>query len=87
MGRRFDTQSENLTATVDDGVAVITMNHPERKNALTRDMMRGIELALADFESAPDVRFVGFDAPKSFLGGYGRDDAEAFRHLPYIASL
>jgi hypoxanthine phosphoribosyltransferase len=34
-----------------------------------------------------DVRWVGFDAPKSFLVGYGLDHAEAFRHLPYIASL
>ena len=34
-----------------------------------------------------DVRWVGFDAPKSFLVGYGLDHAEDFRHLPYIASL
>lgn len=34
-----------------------------------------------------DVRFVGFDAPKEFLVGYGLDHAEDFRHLPYIASL
>lgn len=33
------------------------------------------------------VRFVGFDAPNSFLVGYGLDHAEDFRHLPYIASL
>lgn len=31
--------------------------------------------------------FVGFDAPRSFLVGYGLDHAENFRHLPYIASL
>lgn len=31
--------------------------------------------------------FVGFDAPPSFLVGYGLDHAEDFRHLPYIASL
>jgi hypoxanthine phosphoribosyltransferase len=31
--------------------------------------------------------FVGFDAPRSFLVGYGLDHAEDFRHLPYIASL
>ncbi|MEM7416544.1 MAG: hypoxanthine phosphoribosyltransferase [Gemmatimonadota bacterium] len=36
---------------------------------------------------AHEVRFVGFDAPKRFLVGYGLDHAEAFRHLPYIASL
>jgi len=31
--------------------------------------------------------FVGFDAPPTFLVGYGLDHAENFRHLPYIASL
>ncbi len=31
--------------------------------------------------------FVGFDAPRTFLVGYGLDHAEDFRHLPYIASL
>lgn len=36
---------------------------------------------------ARDARFVGFDAPNSFLVGYGLDHAEDFRHLPYIASL
>ncbi len=34
-----------------------------------------------------DAKFVGFDAPKEFLVGYGLDHAENFRHLPYIASL
>jgi len=31
--------------------------------------------------------FIGFDAPRRFLVGYGLDHAENFRHLPYIASL
>jgi hypoxanthine phosphoribosyltransferase len=34
-----------------------------------------------------DPRWVGFDAPNEFLVGYGLDNAEDFRHLPYIASL
>lgn len=38
-----------------------------------------------DFDREP--RWVGFDAPKDFLVGYGLDHAEDFRHLPYIASL
>lgn len=33
------------------------------------------------------VSFIGFDAPDEFLVGYGLDNAENFRHLPYIASL
>jgi len=31
--------------------------------------------------------FVGFDAPATFLVGYGLDHAEDYRNLPYIASL
>lgn len=34
-----------------------------------------------------EARWVGFDAPNTFLVGYGLDHAEDFRHLPYIASL
>lgn len=58
MTRQLDTGSEFLTAEVEDGIGLITMNRPERKNALTRDMMRGLETALADFEAATDVRCV-----------------------------
>jgi len=35
----------------------------------------------------PELRFVGFEAPPSFLVGYGLDHAEDFRHLPYIAEV
>lgn len=34
-----------------------------------------------------EARWVGFDAPNSFLVGYGLDHAEDFRQLPYIARL
>ena len=36
---------------------------------------------------ALEPAFVGFDAPRVFLVGYGLDHAENFRHLPYVASL
>ena len=35
----------------------------------------------------PEPRWVGFDAPREFLVGYGLDYSENFRHLPYIASI
>ncbi len=38
-------------------------------------------------EPIPQVRFVGFEAPKAFLVGYGLDHSEDFRHLPFIADL
>ncbi len=34
-----------------------------------------------------EPRWVGFEAPREFLVGYGLDYSENFRHLPYIASL
>ena len=35
----------------------------------------------------PHPRWVGFEAPKEFLVGYGLDCAEELRALPYIAAL
>ncbi|MDT8341502.1 MAG: hypoxanthine phosphoribosyltransferase [Longimicrobiales bacterium] len=35
----------------------------------------------------PHPRWVGFDAPRDFLVGYGLDYGEQFRHLPYIGAL
>jgi hypoxanthine phosphoribosyltransferase len=34
-----------------------------------------------------EPRWVGFDAPREFLIGYGLDHSENYRHLPFIASL
>jgi len=34
-----------------------------------------------------EPKFLGFDAPRVFLVGYGLDHAENFRNLPFIASL
>jgi hypoxanthine phosphoribosyltransferase len=36
---------------------------------------------------AHQPRWVGFDAPREFVVGYGLDYSENFRHLPYIASI
>ncbi|MGB5758149.1 MAG: enoyl-CoA hydratase-related protein, partial [Acidimicrobiales bacterium] len=58
MTRTIETGSQHLTAEVDDGVAVITMDRPERRNAMTGDMVSGLAIALADVETAPDVRCV-----------------------------
>jgi len=58
MTRTIDTGSEHLTAEVTDGVAVITMDRPERRNAMTDDMLAGLASALADVETADDVRCV-----------------------------
>jgi hypoxanthine phosphoribosyltransferase len=36
---------------------------------------------------AREPRWVGFNAPREFLIGYGLDHSENYRHLPFIASL
>ncbi len=58
MTRTIETGSQHLTAVIDDGVAVITMDRPERRNAMTGDMLSGLAIALADVETADDVRCV-----------------------------
>lgn len=56
----------------------------EQRGASRVDVVALLHKRLTSGELEP--RWVGFDAPKSFLVGYGLDHAEAFRHLPYIAS-
>src|SRR3954471_24496607 len=46
----IDTGTEQLLAEVDDGVAVVTMNRPERRNALTVEMLDALGRVLADVE-------------------------------------
>ncbi|MGI9596449.1 MAG: enoyl-CoA hydratase, partial [Acidimicrobiales bacterium] len=58
MPRSIETGSDHLTAVVDDGVAVITMDRPERRNAMTDGMLAGLAGALAEVETAEDVRCV-----------------------------
>lgn len=59
MARTIETGTEDLTTEVgDDGVAVITMNRPERRNAMTGGMLAGLSASLAEVETADDVRCV-----------------------------
>jgi 2-(1,2-epoxy-1,2-dihydrophenyl)acetyl-CoA isomerase len=53
--RVIDTGTEHLQARVEDRVAILTMNRPERRNALSGEMLSGLEIALADAETAADV--------------------------------
>ncbi|MGZ5999169.1 MAG: enoyl-CoA hydratase-related protein [Rhizomicrobium sp.] len=56
MGKRtLDTGTKDLLAHVDDGVAVITMNRPERRNAMSGGMLTAMSAALAAFETDPEV--------------------------------
>ena len=48
---RIDTGTEDLLAEVDDGVAVLTMNRPERRNAMSEAMMAAMDRVLGEAEA------------------------------------
>ncbi|HXC54717.1 MAG TPA: enoyl-CoA hydratase-related protein [Rhizomicrobium sp.] len=54
----LDTGTNDLTGYVEDGVAVIVMNRPERRNALSGGMLTALSAALAACESDPAVACV-----------------------------
>ncbi len=51
----LDTGTKDLLVHVEDGVAVITMNRPERRNALSGVMLSAMAAALAEFETDREV--------------------------------
>jgi len=53
--RTIETSTEHLLAHVEDGVAWLTMNRPERRNAFSGEMLAGLARALEDAEAASDV--------------------------------
>jgi hypoxanthine phosphoribosyltransferase len=62
------------------------MAHLEERSPRSLEICALLHKRIAD-ELQYEARFVGFDAPREFLVGYGLDHAENFRHLPYVASL
>lgn len=56
MGQRtIDTGTDHIHARVEDRVAILCMDRPEARNALSGPMLRGLALALDDAERASDV--------------------------------
>ncbi len=53
--RTIDTGTDHLQAHVEERVAWLTMNRPERRNAFSGEMLAGLAHALEDAEAAPDV--------------------------------
>lgn len=71
-----------VLASFDEGVATITLNRPDRMNALSNDIKRGIESAMDAVDERDDVRCVVFEgAGDAFcaggdVGGMARDESE-----------
>lgn len=56
--RAIDTGTGDLKASIEDGVATLVMNRPERRNALSGAMLGGLAAALTQCESDPEVAVV-----------------------------
>lgn len=56
--RELDTGTEELRGRVEGGVAVLTMNRPERRNALTQTMIEALGRTLGAVEVDDEVRCV-----------------------------
>lgn len=55
MGQVLDTGTTDLLAEVDDGVALVTMNRPERRNAFSMPMIEALGRVLAQVETDDGV--------------------------------
>ena len=53
--RTFDTGTEDIRTEIVDGVMTITLNRPERRNAMSDAMVTGLVASLDDAETATDV--------------------------------
>ena len=56
--RTLETGTQDLLAHIEDGVAVIVMNRPERRNALSGGMLNAMSKILSEVESDPAVACV-----------------------------
>ncbi len=82
--RTIDAGTDVVKLEASDGFGIITLNRPERRNALHRDMYAPIKAALADFATAADVTcIVVTGAGSGFCaGGDVRDGRRGERDAP-----
>lgn len=62
---------ETLLTSLQDGVARVTLNRPEARNALSLTLVRELEQALASYETDPDARVIVLSGAgdKAFCAG------------------
>ena len=67
---KIDTGTDHLQAELNDGVAVLTLNRPEARNALSGEMTAALQATLASVETDPAVKCVVLTgAGKGFCAG------------------
>src|SRR3954451_15531819 len=83
--RSFATGTEDLLGHVEDGVAVVTLNRPERRNALSRALLDALADVLHEVETDDEVGCVVLTgAGGAFCaGGDVKDMAAGSDELPF----
>jgi enoyl-CoA hydratase/carnithine racemase len=85
LEREYETL---LTEQVSPGVLVVTLNRPDRYNAMTNTMFHELERVARDIDDEDDLRAVVMTgAGKSFCAGYDLADAEHLSSLGAIGML
>lgn len=86
----FDIRGKHVVIVEDIIDSGLTITHL-RQILLTREPK---SLRVASLLSKPDARtheteveYIGFEIPNKFVVGYGLDDKEMYRNLPYVALL
>ncbi len=68
--RRADAQEERLLVVRAEGVATLTLNRPDKKNAIDRRMIAELKAAIETLDLAADVQIVAIrGAGKDFCAG------------------
>lgn len=79
----IDTGTDVVLAEIVDGVGIVTLNRPERRNALHPDMFRVIPEVLIRFEQDPEVHCILITgAGTAFCAGGDVRDGAARRSAP-----
>src|SRR4051812_35201415 len=83
--RSIDTGTDELLGRVEDGVALLTLNRPERRNALSRELLEALARALGAVETDADVRCVVLTGSGGAFcaGGDVKAMAEAAEDVPF----
>lgn len=73
--------TDKILAEVEGGIGWLTFNHPERRNAMSREMWQGLADALEAFQGAPDVRVVVMKGAggRAFVSGADISEFDQYR--------
>ncbi len=68
--RTIDTGTEDFLAEVKDGIAILTMNRPQARNAMSGPMNQALQKTLAEAEHDPEIKVIILTgAGKGFCAG------------------